>query len=146
MSIFPEIMNQVEPIEQSAASETTSLRTYAFDIEKGEFPLQASGKPIVLDGPEAVQQNAQKALSTDRYTFPIYTSVYGNELKELIREDGTREWKQAEAQRLVREAVEYLYGIERCENFAFKWNGASLKIDYLLVTEDGAFPQEVIVE
>lgn len=146
MSIFPEVMSQAETIVQPVGTENTSLRTYAFDIEKGEFLLKANGKPVLFDGAEAINQNAQKALSTERYTYPIYTSVYGHELKELIREDGTREWKQVEAQRLVREAVEYLFGVNRCENFTFEWKGAALKIYYLLVTDEGTFPQEVIVE
>ncbi|MGZ0050132.1 DUF2634 domain-containing protein [Brevibacillus gelatini] len=146
MSIFPEIIDQVEQPQATEEQQQPSLRTYAFDIEQGEFLLHPNGKPIIIDGVEAVQQNAQKALSTDRYTYPIYTSAYGHELKELIRGEGTREWKQAEAKRLVREAVEFLYGIDRCEGFSFEWIGAGLKIGYLLVTDQGAIPQEVIIE
>lgn len=147
MSIFPAVFELTTQVQEAETDQTvTSLRTYAYDFEQGEFIHQPNGKPVILDGIEAVQQNSQKALSTDRYTFPIYTSVYGNELKELIRGDGTREWKQAEAKRLVREAVEYLPGVDRCENFTFEWIGAALKISFLLITDEDAIPQEVIVE
>ncbi|AMA72783.1 DUF2634 domain-containing protein [Aneurinibacillus thermoaerophilus] len=144
MSVFPEFPEPAQETPQE--EEIRSLRTYAFDINTGKFILQSNGKPVIIDGAEALEQNGQKALSTERYVFPIYTSDYGHELKQLIRSDGTREWKQAEAERLVKEAIEYLYGVDRCENFEFEWVGASLKINYVMITDEGVIPQEVYVE
>jgi hypothetical protein len=144
MSVFPEFPELVQ--EASSEEEVRSLRTYAFDINAGEFILQSNGKPVIIDGVEALEQNGQKALSTERYVFPIYTSDYGHELKQLIRSDGTRAWKQSEAERLVKEAIEYLYGVDRCENFEFEWVGAGLKINYVMITDEGVIPQEVYVE
>lgn len=145
MSIFPEL--QVSEEEQATTVEQApTYRTYAFDFERGEFVLQVNGKPVYLEGAEAIHQEAQKALRTERYTYPIYTADYGHELKELIRTpEGTREWKQAEAERLVREAVEFLPGVERCESFSFEWGKDSLRIRFRMVTEEGVFDEEVIV-
>lgn len=145
MSIFPQrqLLNQVDstPVQQPR-----SLRTYAFDFESSEFRITPSGKPVFVDGEGAIMQNTQKALSTERYTFPIYSSFYGHELRELIRMPGTREWKQAEAERLVTEAVIHLYGVERCEGFTFEWERAALRIGYRVVTSAGEqYEQEVEV-
>ncbi|RAT95924.1 DUF2634 domain-containing protein [Brevibacillus sp. Leaf182] len=145
MSIFP-----VFPvIDDSPAQELRPiknvLRTYKFDFETGQFAVRPDGKSIMIDGEEALLQKATKALRTDRYMFSIYSSDYGNELKELIRSDGTRAWKQAEAKRLVQEALEYLYGIERCENFSFEWVGNTMKISFLMVTEEGVLEMSINV-
>ncbi|CAM5798204.1 MULTISPECIES: DUF2634 domain-containing protein [Brevibacillus] len=137
MSIFPEMTRVENPGTEGKKPIVPVLRTYAFDFDAGDFVLRPGGKPSIIEGEAALIQNVKKALMTDRYTFPIYSSDYGNELKTLIRGDGTREWKQAEAKRLVREAVEYLFGVERCEKFSFRWSGNTLQIFFLLIVEDG---------
>ncbi|MED1800293.1 DUF2634 domain-containing protein [Brevibacillus porteri] len=144
MSIFP-----VFPVtDDSPARELRPiknvLRTYKFDFETGQFAVRPDGKSLMIDGEEALLQKATKALHTDRYMFSIYSSDYGNELKELIRSDGTRAWKQAEAKRLVREALEYLYGIERCEKFSFQWESNILKIFFEIITEEGVL--EMVID
>lgn len=144
MSIFPETTT-LEESSVTVGNESTVHRTYAFDVEKGEFLLQPNGEPVVLEGLDALRQQVQMALITERYTYPIYSSDYGNELKELIRSEGTREWKQAEAERLVKEAVEYLLGVELCQDFTFAWQDNSLHIEFVVVTEEGIFTEEVTV-
>lgn len=37
-----------------------------------------------IEGPDAVMQFIQKALSTDKYAFEIYDWYYGNELQKLV--------------------------------------------------------------
>lgn len=142
--MFPKAFNleqQTNQIENQTAS--APLRTYAYDVNQGEFVQQPNGKAVYVDGVDAVLQNAQKAITTERYTYPIYSSAYGSELKQLIRAEGTREWKQAEAERLVSEAVRYLIGVERCANFVFEWNRGGLRIEYDLVTNAEIVRQEV---
>ncbi|MBH0331082.1 hypothetical protein ABH14_14925 [Brevibacillus brevis] len=145
MSIFP-----VFPVTDDSPAQELSpiknvLRTYKFDFETGQFPVRPDGKSIMIDGEEALLQKATKALRTDRYMFSIYSSDYGNELKEVIRSDGTRAWKQAEAKRLVREALEYLHGIERCESFSFEWVSNTMKISFLMITEEGVLEMSINV-
>ncbi|WP_409174359.1 DUF2634 domain-containing protein [Brevibacillus fortis] len=145
MSIFP-----VFPVtDESPAKEQRPiknvLRTYKFDFESGQFVVRPDGKSVMIDGEEALLQKATKALRTDRYMYSIYSSDYGNELKEVIRSDGTRAWKQAEAKRLVREALEYLHGIERCESFSFEWVSNTMKISFLMITEEGVLEMSINV-
>lgn len=144
MSIFP-----VFPVKEASPTQELRpiknvLRTYKFDFETGQFAVRPDGKSVMIDGEEALLQKATKALRTDRYMFSIYSSDYGNELKEVIRSDGTRAWKQAEAKRLVREALEYLHGIERCEKFSFLWESNILKIFFEIITEEGVL--EMVID
>ncbi|GEC92443.1 DUF2634 domain-containing protein [Brevibacillus brevis] len=144
MSIFP-----VFPVKEASPTQELRpiknvLRTYKFDFETGQFTVRPDGKSVMIDGEEALLQKATKALRTDRYMFSIYSSDYGNELKEVIRSDGTRAWKQAEAKRLVREALEYLHGIERCEKFSFLWESNILKIFFEIITEEGVL--EMVID
>ncbi|MDH6351935.1 DUF2634 domain-containing protein [Brevibacillus sp. 1238] len=144
MSIFPLLLVEEESSERERPPIPNVLRTYKFDFETGQFVVRPDGKSVMIDGEEALLQKATKALRTDRYTFPIYSSDYGHELKEIIRGSGTRAWKQAEATRLVREALEYLYGIERCEKFAFEWDSNKLKIFFSIITEEGVL--EMVID
>ncbi|MFP3390596.1 DUF2634 domain-containing protein [Brevibacillus sp. SIMBA_040] len=144
MSIFPDFQLEDESPELEQRSIPNVLRTYKYDFEAGQFVVRPDGKSVMIVGEEALLQNATKALLTDRYTFAIYSSDYGHELKALIRSDGTREWKQAEAKRLVCEALEYLYGIERCEKFSFQWESNILKIYFLIITEEGVL--EMVID
>ncbi|MFE1631043.1 DUF2634 domain-containing protein [Brevibacillus reuszeri] len=145
MSIFPDFQSEEESPELERRPISNVLRTYKYDFEAGQFVVRPDGKSVMIVGEEALLQNATKALLTDRYTFEIYSSDYGHELKALIRSDGTREWKQAEAKRLVREALEYLYGIERCEKFSFEWVSNTLKIFFLIITEEGVLEMSIDV-
>lgn len=144
MSIFPVFPVDEEGSENERRPIPNVLRTYKYDFGSGQFVVRPDGKPEMIEGEEALLQNATKALLTDRYTYEIYSSDYGHELKALIRSDGTREWKQAEAKRLVREALEYLYGIERCEKFSFQWESNILKIFFLIITEEGVL--EMVID
>ncbi|WP_400162930.1 DUF2634 domain-containing protein [Brevibacillus sp. TJ4] len=144
MSIFPVFPVDEEGSENERRPISNVLRTYKYDFGSGQFVVRPDGKPEMIEGEEALLQNATKALLTDRYTYEIYSSDYGHELKALIRSDGTREWKQAEAKRLVREALEYLYGIERCEKFSFQWESNILKIFFLIITEEGVL--EMVID
>ena len=145
MSIFPIFPVADDSPERERPPIPNVLRTYKYDFEAGQFVVRTDGKSVMIEGEEALLQNATKALLTDRYTFEIYSSDYGHELKALIRSDGTREWKQAEAMRLVREALEYLYGIERCEKFTFQWESNILKIFFVIVTEEGVLEMSIDV-
>ncbi|MED1918792.1 DUF2634 domain-containing protein [Bacillus thuringiensis] len=144
MSIFPVFPVKDDSPTQELRPIKNVLRTYKFDFETGQFPVRPDGKSVMIDGEEALLQKATKALRTDRYMYSIYSSDYGNELKALIRSDGTRAWKQAEAKRLTREALEYLHGIERCENFSFEWVGNILKISFFIIAEEGVL--EMVID
>ncbi|RAT99425.1 DUF2634 domain-containing protein [Brevibacillus sp. Leaf182] len=144
MSIFPVFPVIDDSPTQELRPIKNVLRTYKFDFETGQFAVRPDGKSVMIDGEEALLQKATKALHTDRYMFSIYSSDYGNELKEVIRSDGTRAWKQAEAKRLVREALEYLHGIERCEKFSFQWESNILKIFFEIITEEGVL--EMVID
>ncbi|TQK74984.1 uncharacterized protein DUF2634 [Brevibacillus sp. AG162] len=145
MSIFPVFPVKEDSSTQELRPIKNVLRTYKFDFETGQFAVRPDGKSVMIDGEEALLQKATKALRTDRYMFSIYSSDYGNELKEVIRSDGSRAWKQAEAKRLIREALEYLHGIERCENFSFEWVSNTMKISFLMITEEGVLEMSINV-
>lgn len=100
MTLFPSI-------QPAAARVDTALplaREVMWDFE-ANAPIWSGGAPLYVTGRDAVAVWAFKALSTDRFRWPIYTWDYGCELRALTGTQWTAETKKAEAARLVRECL-----------------------------------------
>lgn len=75
--MIPDSPNLSLEEQTSETFEVLPTKTYMIDpVNK-----RISG---TIEGPEAVMQYIQKALSTDKYAFEIYDWYYGNELQKLI--------------------------------------------------------------
>lgn len=100
MSIFPIIQPQTEEV-------SAGLKLYKevkWDYEKN-IPVFENGTPVMVTGNEAILVWAWKALLTSRYRHEIYSWDYGCEIETLIGQSFTKELKQAEATRYVRECL-----------------------------------------
>lgn len=76
-----------------------------------------------VDGLEAVRQSAEKALSTDRFGWLIYSDDYGAELNSLIGEDF--DLVNAEVERLVSEALTADERILEIQNFSMEQSSST---------------------
>lgn len=134
-SLSDEIIDEVEEIEEEL--DEPSL-TWRLDFEKGRIHG-------MLDEEDAVIQFAQKALSTARNRYLIYTDDYGSELDELIGEDVTDAYLDAEIPRMIRDALIYDDRVDEVSEIRYERKDSDLFITMVLETIYGDIETEVIV-
>jgi len=100
MNIFPII----QPEAIAAETELPLYKEIDWDFERN-IPIYKNGSPSIVTGKRAVLVWAWKALRTQRYKYDIYTWDYGCEIESLIGQSFTRELKQSEAARYVKECL-----------------------------------------
>lgn len=136
-SIFPFIDIPPDTAEQ-ASTEPLMAREYAWDFENNCFLLK-DGKFQVVEGKEAVKIWLWKIFHTPRYRYLIYSWDYGNELEELIGKNYSQSALEAEAKRLIEEAIfPTLEGyVTEIKNVSTMIQNGVVKIDFTAVTPYG---------
>lgn len=102
MSIFPVIDPREAP--QAAEEALPLYREAAWDFEN-DVPRFRGGRPIVVEGREALKVWIWRALRTARYRYAIYSPDYGSEYETLLGQAYTDTIKTAEAPRYFRECL-----------------------------------------
>ncbi len=99
MSLFlPAYIEDDEEFED-LKEETMMPKEYGIDFKTG----QLTGR--VVEGKEAIKVWIWLALQTPRYRHSIYTWDYGNEFEDLIGNGYTKEYIDAEAQRMTEDCL-----------------------------------------
>ena len=99
MSLFlPAYIEDDEEFED-LKEETMTPKEYGIDFKTG----QLTGR--VVEGKEAIKVWIWLALQTPRYRHSIYTWDYGNEFEALIGNGYTKEYIDAEAQRMTEDCL-----------------------------------------
>lgn len=134
-SIFPFIDPQeieMEEIELPMAVE------YAWDFKKLDFKLK-DGEMYLVEGIEAVKIWIWKLFMTSRYRCLIFNWDYGNELEELIGQGYTQGYLNSEAERYIREAIDYNLKdyVTDVKNVVVTFNEGTLTIEFTAVTPYG---------
>lgn len=135
-SIFP-FLEDTENIKTTFAIEIP--REYAWDFSTNNFRL-VNGKVQIVEGVEAIKIKVYKALMTQRYRYPIYSWDYGHELEDLIGQGYSKELTEAEAKRLVEEALKEYFDkgwITEIKDFETSFLGDELSISFTIVTPYG---------
>ena len=94
-------------------ADITEQKTPLFDLEAGEFVMDARNRIVCVTGGEGVLMIAMKALKTIRGVFLIYADleddeldhVYGNDVELIMQEDLTEEARLSEMERAIEEAL-----------------------------------------
>lgn len=102
-SIFPFIDPQEVETEEAELSMAVE---YDWDFEKLEFKFR-DGKMYLVEGVDAVRIWIWKLFMTTRYREVIFNWDYGSDLENLIGQGYTQGYLNSEAERYVREAIEY---------------------------------------
>ncbi|MGD9663290.1 MAG: DUF2634 domain-containing protein [Porticoccaceae bacterium] len=135
---MPEIIEQqqTEPAPQYGKS-------WLFDFEKGDFVTDGAGRVIEADGYTAWAQWCVKAVLTERFAHVIYSSDYGTELEQAMRQP-SRAAAEAELERAITEALLVDPRTERITDFTFEWEGDAVKVGFTAVPVIGT-PERVEV-
>lgn len=103
MNIFPFIDPQEIKIEEP---KIPLAKEWAWDFERLEYKTK-NGKMYLVTSKEAVKIWLWKLFSTARYRYLIFNWDYGSELESLIGRGYTQEYLNSEAERYVKESIEY---------------------------------------
>lgn len=106
INIFPFVEIPPELEEADAEDELPMAREYAWDFEKMDFKYK-NGKMYLVEGNDAIEIWLWKLFKTHRFRDLIFSWDYGNELEELVGKGYTPGLLNSEAERYVREAIEY---------------------------------------
>ena len=113
---------------------STTINTYyeyEYDFEQNKL----TGK--VLKDKEALKMWIYKALRTPRYTHPIYSWDYGQDLDELVGLGYEVDYIKSEVERRVTECLLVNDRITRCHNFEINLINDTLQITFTAETTFG---------
>ena len=125
MSLFPFMTEQVESKNNGIYKE------YEYDFNTNTL----TGK--LLKGKEALKMWVYKALLTSRYTYPIYSWDYGQDLDELIGQGYETDYIKSEVERRVQECLMINEHIKGCHSFEINLINDSLQISFTVDTSFG---------
>lgn len=131
MSIFP-FTDPVELVDE--VKELPIAREWAWDFEELDFKTR-NGKMYQVEGNEAIKIWIWKLLNTPRYRYMIFSWDYGHEMEDLIGKY-TRGFTESEAERFVKEAVEYSLSdyVSETKDFEISLSEDILKVEFTAVT------------
>ncbi|RKD26678.1 hypothetical protein BEP19_15840 [Ammoniphilus oxalaticus] len=143
MSVLPEIA-QLEFETQDLPNELEPMgKSFLFDFTKGEFVLR-NGKMVEVEGLDALKVWIEKCMRTERYRFRVYEGVeYGVTLEDLIGSNLPRAFVEAEIKREVTESLIQHPYIDDIQDWRFERDGKWMRVQFRVITPDGAFEQEV---
>ncbi|MGM0846884.1 MAG: DUF2634 domain-containing protein [Bacillota bacterium] len=120
--------------------EVKPSKTYRLDFTTFEITDEKVG------GEAALRQFIEKSLRTPRFRYLIYSSDYGSELMNLIGDDVTQEYLNAEIPRMVKESLIFDDRIEDIQNIKFFKELDTVFITFTVLSSEGfLFSQEVSV-
>ncbi|HEX2986106.1 MAG TPA: DUF2634 domain-containing protein [Caproiciproducens sp.] len=133
-SIFPFIDATVA--DASVSTETSVPKEYLWDFDKNDFVL-SNGKPVIVEGLEAIKIWILKALRTQRYRYLAYTWNYGQEFEDLVGQKFGPEVLKSEAERYLTDTLLINSHIKSISNVSVVFDGSKLSIDFTVLTDQG---------
>lgn len=105
---------------------------YGFEID---CTLQ-DGEPLIYTGKEALKIWINKALSTARYIFPIYSTDFGTEIESLIGKSLPFTVLEKEVKRQITECLLVDKRIKEVSNFEIRQSNEKLEVIFKVLTFD----------
>ena len=124
MDIFPIIQPDLYEVENDIAK--TNVNIDVLWDENG--PVIENGRPVIVEGKQAAIGWARRCLLTKKNEFEIFSSAYGCEIEELIGKRYQQSTIEAEAVRIIEEALlanEFITGVS---DIKVNFEGSTLKI------------------
>lgn len=142
--MFPTQEVNINNLKNYTGKTTIKGKSFLFDFNTGEFVLR-DGKPISIEGLEALKMWIDKILKTEKDKYEIYDSCnYGvNSLKDLLASDYPLPFVKSEIEREVKETLLQNTSIKFVEKFKFERNKRTLKVRFECHTNLGLIESEL---
>lgn len=119
-------------IENDSLVEVEYPSSPLFDFAKGDFVVDGAGRFVMADGHTAWAQWCQKAVLTDRFAHLAYSTDYGSESHEALKQP-TRAAAQSEIERTITETLLVDPRTQSVLNFEFEFIGDSANVAFTVV-------------
>lgn len=129
MSLLPTYVEDDEELEEQEESQIP--REYEIDFETG----QLTGN--IVEGAEAVKVWIWLALQTPRYRYYIYSWDYGHEFEDLIGQEYTEEYIEAETRRMTEDYLCSNENIQEITDFSVNMENDVSTISFVANTVYG---------
>lgn len=136
-SLFPEYTVPDMAPAQEQSSKNQNVRSYFFDVKKGDFVIDGAGKSVVADPVDAWILWCLKAVGTERFNFRAYSSQYGAEMDAIRNYDqkGGESW----IERTISETLlaDPLQRTAYVKDFSYVWSPDSVAVAFVAIGQDG---------
>jgi hypothetical protein len=119
-------------VEAEPSTAVRYPKSWLFDMEKGDFVLDGSGRVVEADGLTAWAQWCIKAVSTIRLAYLAYGPNYGCDSGNVERQPN-RKAAEAELERVITEALIVDSRTEAIRDFTFRWSGDEVHVSFTAV-------------
>lgn len=124
------------PFEQEEVTEEEETieyypREYDIDFSTGKL----TGK--IVEGSKAIAIWVFFAMQIDRYKFYTYSWDYGNELKNLIGKNYSKEYINSEIERMIKDCVEENPYVNGIQNLKIEKIENTISISFEILTDYG---------
>lgn len=136
MSLFPFLDLPATEYSSQENAELPLFKEYAWDFKENDFVMK-NGKPVVVEGLEAVKVWAEKALVTERYRYTVYSWAYGQEFDGLVGSAYSKSAVESECKRYLRECLLINPYIKEVDETRTSFEGDLLCVDFTLETVYG---------
>lgn len=130
MGLFPAYIENDQTLEEIKVPAIP--KEYEIDFKTG----QLTGR--IVEGLEAIKIWIWLALQTPRYRYYIYTWDYGSEFEDLIGQGYTKEYIEAEAQRMTEDCLLINENIQSISDFSVSIENEKVTISFTANTIYGA--------
>lgn len=144
-SIFPEF-DYDEEINDEAEEEDEEEKEHGgqvmkIDFETGEIVME-DGRPVLIDGAEALLQWIEKILPTKRGANEIEYE-YGTDTKRILFAGNPKPFTRAEICRDIEETLMQHEDIEDVDDFEFENDGINAVLSFTITSVYGEMRKEV---
>lgn len=142
--MFPTQEVNINNLKNDNEKTTIKGKSFLFNFNAGEFVLK-DGKPVSIEGLEALKMWIDKILKTEKDKYEIYDPCnYGvSSLKDLLASDYPVPFIKSEIEREVKETLLKNTSIKSVEKFNFERNKRTLKVSFECHTNLGLIESEV---
>lgn len=132
MDIFPIIQPEIYKTEKEV--ERANVNADVLWDENG--PRVINGQPVIASGIDSVIGWARRCLMTKKNDYVIFSAAYGCDIDGLIGRGYQRSTIEAEAIRIITEALKANEFITAVTDVDVDFKGSTLKISCRIKTED----------
>lgn len=130
-SLFP-VFDIPEVEEDEEEYDTDFKPSFAWDIAKGDFVIDAKHQVVRSDGYEAYKIWCFKAVQTGRLSCLAYDDDDGTELEDALKE-GDEKAVELAVSRTIQEALLVNPRTEAVEDFVFGWEPGELRVSFTVI-------------
>ena len=127
-TLFPVVL-QPQLIKESEIYDKKYKKSFAWDMEKGDFDADGARKILECGGLAAYQTWCMKTVMTERFGCLAYPTEIGTQMERAMKKKSHKACESA-IERTIKEALKVNPRTEYVRGFEFSWDGDSVEVSF----------------